>query len=246
MKKLLFIFVGLLLFSCKGDSVEVQSGDGSGRGGSMARFTIVGDYLYLVDNQSLVSFNIKNEDNPTYGAKTPISAFTETIFPFKNNLLVGTQTGMQIFGLSNPISPNQISVYQHVTSCDPVVADGNVAYVTLRSGTACNRGQNLLDVIDISQMQSPLQIGSYPMQNPHGLGVRGKLLFVCEGDNGLKVFDKSNHRSLKLLHTIEDVKSFDVIPLSNHLIVTGKDGISQYEYTEDGKMNLLSQLTIEK
>lgn len=246
MKFHLFIFILLsaLVFSCKGDasSSDISPNIGSGTGGSLARFTISKNHLYTVDSHSLKVFNINDATNPNYIGKVSINAFAETIFPFKNNLLVGTRTGMYIFNLSQPEKPIQEGVFQHFASCDPVVAEGNYAYVTLRNGTPCQRGQNQLDILDISQLNNPRLVKSIQMLNPHGLGVRENVLFVCEGDNGLKVFDRTNPVEIKETQFLKDVKSLDVIPLSNRLIVTGKDGIYQYEYTNSGEMTLLSKI----
>lgn len=246
MKKIISILLLSSLFGCAdkfsfgGDS----EGPGDGKGGSMARFTITNDYLYVVDNNSLKSFNIANPADPIPNGSVSIDAFTETIFPFKGHLLIGTRTGMYIFGLSNPSKPNRISVYQHFTSCDPVVAYGDYAYVTLRSGTACMRGQNQLDVLNIAQLQTPKLLTSYALLNPHGLGVTDKYLFVCEGASGLKIFDKANPADLKMLEFKYDIKAFDVIPLDESLIVTGDDGIYQYSFDQKGKFSLLSRIPV--
>jgi len=246
MKKLIYILTAVAcLYACKGDDMKASNPDsGVGRGGSTARFTIVKDYLYIVDNQSLKVFRISAPDNPVYTKRVPLNTVVETIFPFQDHLLVGTQTGMFIFSISNPENPARVSVYSHVVSCDPVVADGNYAYVTLRSGTNCNRGVNVLDVLDIKDMRSPQLVKSYPMQSPHGLGVDGNLLFVTEGNFGLKVFDKSNPNDLKLIKTFNDFTAFDVIPEANVLIVTGKQGIYQYSYNAQNELKLLSIIPI--
>lgn len=82
------------------------------------------------------------------------------------------------------------------------------------------------------------------MQSPHGLGVDGNLLFVTEGNFGLKVFDKSNPNELKLIKTFDDFTAFDVIPDSNVLIITGKQGIYQYSYNAQNELKLLSIIPI--
>lgn len=240
----IYLLLSALVFSCRGDAVSsgISPNIGSGIGGSLARFTIAQNYLYTVDSRTLKVFNISDAANPNYVGKVAINAYAETIFPFKNNLLVGTRTGMYIFNLSQPEKPTQEGVFQHFASCDPVVAEGNYAYVTLRNGTPCQRGQNQLDILDISQLNNPRLVKSIQMLNPHGLGVRENVLFVCEGDNGLKVFDRTNPVEIKQTQFLKDVKSVDVIPLSNRLIVTGKDGIYQYQFTNSGEMTLLSKI----
>jgi hypothetical protein len=249
MKKILLLLIlPAILFNCNGDAVSSggeSNPSGTGVGGSMARFTIVGDYLYIVDNSSLKTYDIKTPTDPKFQRKVSLSTTVETIFPFNNHLLIGTMTGMYIYGLYTPENPQFKSVYNHIVSCDPVVAEGNYAYVTLRGGTTCRNNINLLDVIDISNMNSPKLIKSYPMRNPHGLGVDGKWLFVCEGNFGLKFLDKTNPLDIKELKFFQDVKSFDVIPDENTLIVTGKDGISQYGYNSQNEIKILSKIPIQ-
>jgi hypothetical protein len=80
---------------------------------------------------------------------------------------------------------------------------------------------------------------------PVGLGVDGSQLFVCEGNNGLKIFDITLPTQPKLQQTLGDVKSFDVIPLNKVLLVTGEGGFLQYSYRNEGKMELLSKISIE-
>lgn len=245
MKKVfLFCLLTSLIYACKGDAISASPS--TGVGGSTARFTIAKGYLYIVDNQSLKVYNIQNVANPTFLKKVSLNTVVETIYPFNEHLLIGTQNGMYIFTITIPDNPQFVSVYSHIVSCDPVVADGNYAYVTLRSGTNCNRGINVLDVIDIKDLKTPKLIKSYPMQSPYGLGVGGNLLFVTEGENGLKVFDKTSPTELKQIKSFQDFSAVDVIPQDNILIITGKDGIYQYSYNAQNELRLLSKISVEK
>lgn len=245
------LFYTLLLLStllaCQKDGSSADSiSPGSGTGGSTARFTVANNALYVVTNTSLQAYDITRSDNPRIGSKTNIGIGVETIFPYRNNLFVGTQTGMYIFDLGIPDQPRQLSVYNHFQSCDPVVAQGSYAYVTLRSGTTCrNTSLNSLDVIDIKDLTKPAVIASYPMKNPRGLGVDGTTLFVTEGDYGLRVLDITNPLLIKQTQFFEDIKAYDVIPTQKRLIVTGPDGIYQYSYADPTKLQLLSKLLIE-
>jgi hypothetical protein len=242
-----YLFHLLVFTACDkaGDSAVAPGGNTSGVGGSMARFALLGDKLYTVDNQSLRVFDVSNPANPTYADKQSLGFGIETIFPYRGNLFIGTQTGMQIYSAANPARPQFLATFTHVTACDPVVVQGNYAYVTLRSGTACNRGQNRLDVVDVSNLSRPQLVGSFPMLNPHGLGVDGLDLFVTEGTFGLKVFDLTDPKVPKQTQVFPDVKSFDVIPLNKVLMVTGEEGLRQYDYADRSQLKLLSHLPIE-
>ncbi len=251
-----YLLAGLLLI---GSACQKDAGTptpGTGTGGSLARFTIANDFLYVVKADGLTAYNLANPNDPQKTQDTPLNFGVETIFPYRNNLFIGTQTGMYIFGLANPAQPQQLSFFQHVQRCDPVVAQGNFAYVTLRGGSGCRfGGPSTLDIIDISNLSQPRVLRTYPMQSPHGLGVDGELLFVTEGDQGLKVMDISNPLDAKLIKFFTDVRAFDVIPLRNTLLVTAKNGLFQYRYREavtapDGTVTppaiaLISKLPIE-
>jgi hypothetical protein len=170
----------------------------------------------------------------------------ETLYRLGNNLFVGTTTGLLIYDLVNPRKPNQISSYDHLTACDPVVVDGQYAYVTLRTGTMCTNGQNLLEVIDKSSINNPFLVKSYPMFNPHGLGVDGNLLFVCDGAAGLKIYDKTDPLEIitnQVTHYPE-IDTYDVIPLNDILMLVGKGGIYQYDYSDPDNIIQISHIAI--
>jgi len=46
-------------------------------------------------------------------------------------MYVGTSSGIHILSLSEPSVPILKSTYRHITACDPVVVQGNRAYVAL-------------------------------------------------------------------------------------------------------------------
>ena len=57
----------------------------------------------------------------------------ETIFPFKDKLFIGSQNGMFVYNINNADNPSLVGQFSHVQSCDPVIADDDYAYVTLRT-----------------------------------------------------------------------------------------------------------------
>jgi len=82
------------------------------------------------------------------------------------------------------------------------------------------------------------------MLNPHGLGIDNGNLFVGEGDKGLRILDASDPNNVKQLRHISDIKARDVIPFNNVLMVTGGDGIVQYDYSDINDLKLLSTIPI--
>jgi len=219
----------------------------TGIGGSMARFTISDDHLYTVDQSSLQVFDISDLSSPHVGIRVDIGWGIETIFPYKENLFLGSQTGMHIFGIKDPDFPLHLSTFEHIRSCDPVVVEDTIAFVTLRGGNTCRTDfANQLDVLDISDLTQPRLLKSYPMSNPHGLGIDQGRLFICEGGFGLKIFEVQD------LYTIDDhmaahytgMDAYDVIPFNNLLLMIGRDGLYQYDYTNVQAVELLSVLPV--
>lgn len=222
------------------------NGSGPGVGGSMARFAINADHLYALDGADIQVIDVTNAVNPVAGNRQTISFDIETIFPYKNNLFIGSRSGMHIFDVTNPASPSFLSTYSHVRVCDPVVVNDTIAYVTLRSGSECEGFTNQLEVIDISDLTNPQIIETYPMTNPHGLGIDLNTLFICDGSDGLKIFDASNHHAIdqNLLAHYPGITTFDVIPFNNRLIMLAQEGIYQYDYSDLDNISLLSHIPI--
>lgn len=215
-----------------------------GMGGSMARFTIVDERLYTVGMQELKVFDITHTKTPSFVAEKQIGFGIETIYPFKDELFIGSSTGMFVYSISNPDQPVQLGQFMHVRSCDPVIADDKNAYVTLRSGNFCDGSVNLLEVLNISVLSQPVSIKTYNLTNPHGLSKDGSLLFICDGADGLKVYDASKPADLKLLQTINGIETYDVIAYNNLALVVAKDGLYQFDYSDRNHIRQLSKLTI--
>lgn len=221
----------------------------TGIGGSMARFTIMKEHLYSIDNTNMLVFDISNLDNPVPGANLNIGWGIETIFPYKDNLFLGTQSGMIIYDNTDPDLPVHLSTISHIVSCDPVVVENDIAYVTLRGGTSCrNTASNQLDVIDISDLKNPKLLISHPMTNPHGLGIDNGTLFICEGSAGLKVFDASDLYKIpkNLLAYYGELDAFDVIPYQNNLIMIGNSGLYQFDYSDPNDIKFLSMIAVSR
>lgn len=236
---------GAVVFSSTGGGAAAAPTP-AGMGGSMARFALASQMLYTVGNYELKTFDVSSPANPGYTSTQQIGMNIETIFPFKNQLFIGSSNGMYIYDITNPYTPVKKSQFSHVRSCDPVIADDTHAYVTLRSGTMCQGFTNQLEVLDIKNLSSPQLLKTYQMTNPHGLSKDGNLLFICDGRDGLKIYDASDVNSLQLKKTISGIETYDVIAYNNVALVVAKDGLYQYSYSNPSDIRLLSKITINK
>jgi hypothetical protein len=218
----------------------------AGIGGSMATFTIYDNYLYAIDQADIILADISEETSPALHSKMHVGWGIETLFPYEDKLFIGANDGMYIYDNSKPSAPAFISKYIHVNSCDPVVVQGDYAYVTLRSGTQCAGFSNQLEVINITNLKDPQIVATYPMFNPHGLGIDGDALFICDGTAGLKIYDASDILAVDdhLLKQYSNLTALDVIPLDDVLMMISDQGLFQYDYSDLNDIKLLSSILI--
>ncbi len=237
--------------SSSGLQSGVSSGvaSSSGIGGSMARFAIQNQALYVLAGYSIKVLDITNVKQPVTLDPVNNTWGIETIFLNGNYMYVGAQNGMTIYDVTDALKPKWVSNYSHFTSCDPVVVDGDYAYVTLRSGRTCrNALTNQLDVIDIKDKKTPTLIKSYGFTSPNGLGIDNKTLFICDGNDGLKIFNATDiyHITTNPIAQFKDIQATDVIPVNGLLFMIGKDGFYQYDYSNLTNVKLISKIEIKK
>jgi hypothetical protein len=220
----------------------------NGVSGSTSRFAIINERLYAVSQSEMKLFSLQNPSNPVKDGSLNLGFGIETIFPYKDKIFLGTTTGVQIWDNKNPLKPTYLSRLDHARACDPVVVENDIAYVTLRSVNNFSRCggaiSNQLDVIDVSNAASPVLMKTYSMESPYGLGIDNKKLFICEGTSGLKTFDASKPMDIKQLQHFKEMNAYDVIPLNNILMLIGKDGLYQYDYSNPNSLKLLSKISV--
>ena len=245
-------YISFILFSivfiwggCAKDDASVSESN-TGQGGSLAQFSIVENYLYVVDNEDLKVFDITQTNQPTLINEQQVGFGIETLFRHKDHLFIGSESGMFIYNISNKAQPVFISDYQHIESCDPVVANDSVAFVTLRSGRQCRftNDLNVLDVLDISDINNPQPIGSYFFDNPHGLGLVDSMLVVCDGESGFRVLNAKNPYQLEFVAEISGLHVNDVIPQGNRIMLVGPENLYQYDLSNPYDPQLISTIDI--
>ena len=219
----------------------------NGVGGSMARFGLMGERLYTVSWQDLKVFNTSNAAVPAYVKTIQLNqGDIETIFPYKDKLFIGSQSGMFIYNAINADNPVKISQFTHARACDPVIADDNHAYITLRSNSICAGFLNQLDVVNISTITAPQLVKSYPLSGPLGLSKDGNLLLVCDGKEGLKIFDATNANNITPLKQITGIETYDVIAMNGLAITVTKDGLYFINYSNPATAAVVGKISINK
>lgn len=235
------------LYSGGGLTNSPSASAGNGTGGSMAAFALMGNRMYTVDNANLKVFNTSNGANPQYVTNIALGSWQiETIYPFNDKLFIGSQNGMMIYSASSPDNPSFLGSFAHATMCDPVIADGDKAYVTLRSGNTCTGTNNQLDVLNITNVTSPQLIKTYPLNNPAGLAKDGNKLLICDDDAGLKLFNAAVATDIYPTATLSGIKAYDVIAMNGIAIVSAKEGIYFVDYATPNQLNIKGKINVQQ
>lgn len=242
------------------------SGGGDGQGGSMARFAIMGNYLYLVDHSTLKTIRLTDPAHPEhleYKDDKPDdwgAGNIETIFPDRerNLLFIGSQSAMYIYSAKDPEMLVKLGTASHFKSCDPVVADGDWAYVTLNSENEqrCGFRGNSLNIYDISDITQPKHMKEIKMPGPRGLAIDGTRdrLMICTTGKGLILYDATDPLEPIAIDDLQNsvgslfdevIDTYDVIALADkgHAILTGRNGLFLLDYSND-KFALLDYIKV--
>ena len=232
-KRIAFFALTGLIVSCTKDAQNETAATTTGKGGSLAKFTIAGNYLYSVDNSSLFTFDISNPLTPVKTSVEYIGNTIETIYPFKNRLFIGGANGMYIYSIDTPSLPTRMGTALHVRSCDPVVANDSVAFVTLKGNTLCGPAVSGLYINNVSNLFQPVLRKVIEIESPEGLAIHDTTLYVCNNDAGLKIYNITDPFNPVERKSIIDGSNYrDAIPYQNLLICFVSSGIVLYNITD--------------
>jgi len=94
----------------------------------------------------------------------------------------------------------------------------------------------------------PSIIISYNFTNPHGLGIDNHILFLCDGSDGLKIYNATDvyHITQSPISHFQNIQATDVIPVNGLLFMIGDEGFYQYDYTDLQNVKLLSKILVKK
>lgn len=245
MKKAYFFLLAaaLVIVACeKNDTTSTADASSTGKGGSLAKFTIIGNYLYAVSSHYLYTVDVSNPSNPVKSAQNPFNFDMETIYSYKNRLFIGSRTGLYIYSVDTPSVPRLIGEAKHGRSCDPVVANDSVSYSTLKGNTYCGPATSGLYVYDVKNLNQPVLKKTITMNDPLGLGIADSALYVCYTE-GLKVYSIKNAYDPVEMKTIPGADFADVIPYDNILICWTNGGIKLYDITDRLNPGFIKKIT---
>ena len=246
-----FIFI---LPSCSETNSGIESGSNSGIASSYSRIVSVGSFLYEVTESKLITYNATDPMNIEENNVQELGIDIETIFTTDGLLFIGSSSNLFIFSIDQSGIPIEQSITSYsefdrdFVGCDPVVASGNFAYVTLTDfnefGTRCFRGTtiNELRIYDISNITQPVLISQIDLNTPKGLSLDNDILFVCDGTQGVAVIDVSERLYPTIIDRLEEINAIDAVASNGLLVVMGNERIKQYDYSNITSISLISDL----
>jgi len=160
---------------------------GSALWSDMEALTVLGDYAYCAMAYGLMVLNISDVNNPTLVSRLYLNRNIYGIAVAGNYAyLTGEDLTVQVVDISNPSAPTALGQY-------PEYSGGGWGRDLQVVGTnvyAC--GGFGLRVIDVTDPQNPVEIGSYdPPSSSQGVAVVGNYAYVAAGAYGLYILDVS-------------------------------------------------------
>lgn len=228
----IFIAIALVISNATCTKENDVSNISGSKNGSLTRFITVNNFLYLIDNSNLISYNISTAGQPVFSNKQNVGFNIETIFYTDNKLFIGSSNAMFIYGVTNPAVPNKISETTYRTiGRDPIIVIDTIAYSTLRNqafGTNVING-GILNIYNIKNAAQPMLANSLTLRNPYGLDAYQNALYICDGAAGLAVYNKTNITAPVLINYITSTETFyDAIVEGQTLIAYIKGGVAFY------------------
>lgn len=227
-KILLLIFLlGISSLHCSKDADAVDSGAGS-KSGSTASQLVYNGHMYVLDDGNLRVLSLADPAHPVEIASLSVDRGSETIYPYRENLILGASNGASIIDISNPAQPRVSGSLPQFFAHDPIVVKGDTAFQTRHWGTEDGAHQGNLHILNVANSSSPFEVTQLQLTFPLGLDYKGDFLYVCNGKFGLDVIDISQALLPKKIMTTQSVHMTDCIVRDDLLIVTGREGIAIY------------------
>ncbi len=250
-----FCFMAILMSQCASDNDSLSVASDTGASGSYARFIVNGNFLYVIDDQRIKTFDLTDPVVPAQIDLKEVGTEIESLFRLDNRLFIGSGSGLYIYEIDDQGIPQFLGQADYelpFAPCDPVVADSQYAYVTLNTlenisgcGRTFTEQINVLKIFDLTRIERPELIAEYDMFGPKGVGIDGDILFLCDDKEGLKIFNVADPSNIEMIIQFDSFTAFDVIPLDGLLLVVATDNIYQFDYTDLNNIRLISNIPIE-
>ncbi len=190
MKKSIFpILVLFLIFQSVSCSKEDNvTSSGNTKNGSLSRVISIGNFIYAVDDNHLITINAGNPTNLSIANNVSLGANIQTIYHHNGSLFIGSATQMYVYNIqNNPAAPILTSSFTYpvlIEPRDPILALDTVIYSTSTS----TGWSGVFRVFDSRNLSNPVLLEENWLQTPRGMDVSGNYLYLCNGRYGIWIY----------------------------------------------------------
>jgi len=197
MKKSILNFFTLTICACAlffSSCTDIELGSNTppsateGLSGDFSRTLIVGDFLYAVDQTSVLTYDISNRDEPQKIGQSDVGLALETIYHHEGNLFIGSRRGMYIYTISRNGTPVKRGDFDYsslpnsvVEPCDPVVAENSTAYASLYTGDdttdGCGRAADYQTIVVLDVSNIATEVIQYDYTDPSNILELSRLVY---------------------------------------------------------------------
>lgn len=247
MKKSIFPILALFLIfqsvSCSKEDNAAKSG--STKNGSLSRVISIGNFIYAVDDNHLITINASDPTNLSISNNVSLGANIQTIYHHNGSLFIGSATQMYIYNIqNNPAAPSLTSSYTYpilIEPRDPILAMDSVTYSTSTS----TAGSGVFRVFDSRDLSNLVLLEENLLQTPRGMDVSGNYLYLCNGSYGIRIYSITDpfHPTLESIidenNTLTNGEMgnndyYDVIAENGQLFCYTKGALLNYNISQPG------------
>jgi hypothetical protein len=220
MKKTILPFLLLFLIfqsiSCSKEDTAAKSG--STKNGTLSRVISIGNYIYAVDDNHLITINAGDPANLSIENNISLGANIQTIYHHNGSLFIGSATQMYIYNIqNNPAAPSLTSTFTYpvlIEPRDPILTLDSVIYSTSTS----EGWSGFFSVFDSRDITNPVLLEQNSLQTPRGMDVSGNYLYVCNGRFGIWIYSITDPFHPTLESIIDE----------NNILANGEMGTNDY------------------
>jgi hypothetical protein len=189
-----------------------------------------------------VLYDISDPENPTESGRFRVGEFLYARtynWDLTNKIAIGTgrEAGMAIYDIRNNSQPQKLLVY-NPNAVNVPGSSGTISFedVEIYDGYAFLASHsNGLMIYDISEPSQPEFVSLLPTENAVSLAIKSDIVYLADGDGGLKIIDIVNRENPRLLSSHQTSGSTRDVRYSNgHVfLAAGAAGVDVFNVNND-------------
>lgn len=212
------------------------------------------NYIYEVDARSVTTYDSSQPDNPVEVQRTVLASEVQNAslsdqffaFTFSNELHI-FQIGTN--GIPTTKSITSLAAFEkEIDACDQLLVWDGFLYVSPQTAERANicigSQDSTVRVYDMADPLRPMLAESKILSEPGDIMIDEALLFVADGLQGIKVYDRTDPRNLNFIADIREQIVVSLKATGGVLTVLGRDDLRTYDYSDPSNISLISILLL--